>query len=116
MKWTDEYSGLDVHGVSLSNYDLTKHNGTLRLELADPTPTETLATSYLTKIDLKKNKPIDVKREFCLELKAISLNYSEPERNYDYLEYASKKVNVLQVSSRQTKSLFVSDMSHKSKL
>ena len=81
QKWKAEYGGLDFDGVRLPSYNLTEaENGTFTLNLTDLSPEETLSSSYLTKLDLIKTKPIAVKKEFCVELKALSVKYSEPER------------------------------------
>ena len=89
-KWDAEYEGLDISIVQLPSYNLTKQNdGSLDLNLTNIEPEETLSTSYLTKLDLKKTKLIDIKKEFCLEIKAISTKYEEPERIRQYLSKVS---------------------------
>ena len=90
-KWRAEYvTGVDISDVQLSSYNLTEsEDGSLDLNLTSIEPMQTLATSYLTEIDIEKAKPIDVKKEFCLELKAISTKYSEPERIQPYLALVS---------------------------
>ncbi len=63
------------------SYNLTEYeNGTLSFDLTEITPNETLSTSYLTKLDLNKTEPLQIKKEFCLEINALSIKYSEPER------------------------------------
>ena len=89
-KWDAEYEGLDISIVQLPSYNLTKQNdGSLDLNITNIEPGETLSTSYLTKLDLKKAKAIDIKKEFCLEIKAISTKYEEPERIRQYLSKVS---------------------------
>ena len=89
-KWRAEYIGLDISIVQLPSYNLTENNdGSFDFNLTNIEPTDTLSTSYLTKLDLNHTKPMDVKREFCLELKAISTKYSEPERIQPYLALVS---------------------------
>lgn len=90
-KWRAEYvAGVDISDVQLSSYNLTEtEDGSLDMNLTSIEPRQTLATSYLTKIDIEKSKPIDVKKEFCLEVKAISTKYSEPERIQPYLDLVS---------------------------
>ena len=80
-KFLAEYGGFDVEGISLPSYNLTKdNNGTFSFNLTEISPKETLSTSYLPKLDLKKTEPLQIKKEFCLEINALSLKYSEPER------------------------------------
>ena len=81
-KWQAEHvDGFDISDVHLSSYNLTEtDDGSFDLNITNIEPMQTLSTSYLTKIELEQTKPIDVKKEFCLELKAISTKYGEPER------------------------------------
>ena len=80
-KWDAELKGLDVGGISIPSYTLTEYaNGALHLDLNDLSPSETLSTSNLIKLDLAETKAIEIKKEFCLEMKAISMKYSEPTR------------------------------------
>ena len=95
QKWSAEYGGLDVDGVILPSYNVTEAgNGTFTLNLTDLSPEETLSTSYLTKLDLTKTKSIAVKKEFCVELNALSLKYSEPKRLDTLLENERDRVSV----------------------
>lgn len=89
-KWEAEYGGLDISNVQLPSYNLTEtKKGFFDLNITDIGPEETMSTSYLTKLDLKKAKPMDLKKEFCIELNAISTKYSEPERVRQYVSNVS---------------------------
>lgn len=89
-KWNKEYGGLNVDGIQLPNYNLSENeNGVLSLNLTDIYPTNTLSTSSLPKLHLRNTKRMPVKKQFCLEVKAIFVKYNEPER-IDLLE---KQVN-----------------------
>ena len=89
-KWSAEYEGFDISTVQLPSYNLTENDdGSLELNITNIEPEESLSTSYLTKLDLKNTKPMDVKKEFCLELQAISTKYTEPKRIREYLREVS---------------------------
>ena len=86
-KWKGEYSGLDVWNVQLPSYRVDENeNGYFLPYLSEIRPSESLSVSYLAKLDPVRTKAIDIKKEFCLELKAIATKYSEPERARRYFE------------------------------
>ena len=94
-KWKAEYGGIEIDGVTLPSYNLTEaDNGTFTLNLTDLSPEETLSTSYLTKLDLSKTPSLAVKKEFCVELHALSVKYSEPKRLDTFLGKEKNKVRV----------------------
>ena len=80
-KWSGEYGGLDVEGIILPSYNVTEDdNGDLSFNITEITPNQTLSTSYLIDLDLNQTQPMDVKKYFCIEINAISVKYSEPDR------------------------------------
>ena len=73
---------LDVANVTLPTYNLTEtKKGEFELNLTSLTPEKTLAGSKLLEIDVNNTSPQEITQEFCREIKAISLKYSEPQRN-----------------------------------
>ena len=71
---------MDVQNVTLPTYNLTEtKSGEFELDLEHLSPNETLAGSKLLEIDVKNTSPDEITEEFCREIKAISLKYSEPQ-------------------------------------
>ena len=71
---------LDIGNVTLPNYNLTEtEKGDFELNVTAITPEATLAGSKLLEIDVNNTSGPEIKREFCREIKAISLKYSEPQ-------------------------------------
>ena len=74
------YGKLKVGGVKLPSYNLTQLvDGSFSLNVTELTPRETMSMSLLTKINVNNTHTNEIKREFCQEIEAISLKYSEPE-------------------------------------
>ena len=71
---------MDIANVTLPNYNLTEtESGEFELNITSLTPEETLAGSKLLEIDVNKTSKLEIRREFCREIKAVSLKYSEPQ-------------------------------------
>ena len=80
-KWRKIRGVLNVRGVLIPSYQLSESNdGTLSLDLSTLSPAKTLHTSFLATLELRKTKPIEMKEIFCVEIKALELKYSQPER------------------------------------
>ena len=80
-KWMSEYGGLNIEGIQLPNYNVTEdEEGDLSFDVAALSPNQTLSTSYLKDLNLTETEPMELKKYFCLEIHAISIKYSEPER------------------------------------
>ena len=54
-------------------------SGDLKLDLENLSPADTLAGSKLLEIDVEEASQEEIKQEFCREIKAVSLKYSEPQ-------------------------------------
>ena len=66
--------------MTLPDYNLTEtETGEFQLNLTSLLPDETLAGSKLLEIDVNTTSAEEIKREFCREIKAVSLKYSEPQ-------------------------------------
>ena len=71
---------MDIANVTLPNYNLTEtDSGEFELNLTRLSPEDTLAGSKLLEIDVNKTSKTEIRREFCREIKAVSLKYSEPQ-------------------------------------
>lgn len=82
-KWWAEHGNLDIHGITVPNYKLKENDdGTLILSMTDLSPDDTLSSSNLVNLQLDKTHPIEIKKQFCIGIKALMLKYSEPERMY----------------------------------
>ena len=74
---------MDIKNVTLPNYNLTETDtGEFQLNLTSLSPEETLAGSKLLEIDVNNTSADEITREFCREIKAVSLKYSEPQVTY----------------------------------
>lgn len=73
-------ASLNVANLTLPTYNLTKtESGDFELNITALTPEETLAGSKLLEIDPNTTSKSEIRKEFCREIKAISLKYSEPK-------------------------------------
>ena len=71
---------MDVNNVTLPTYNLTEtDSGEFELDLENLSPADTLAGSKLLEIDVEQTSQEEIKQEFCREIKAVSLKYSEPQ-------------------------------------
>jgi len=74
-------ASLDIANLTLPTYNLTEtESGDYELNITTLTPEKTLAGSKLLEIDVNKTSKTEIRKEFCREIKAISLKYSEPQR------------------------------------
>ena len=66
--------------MNLTNYNLSEvGDDSFSLDLTKLLPKKTLVSSKLTKSSINNTNVVDIKWVFCLEIKAISLKYGEPE-------------------------------------
>ena len=73
-------ASLDIANLTLPTYNLTEtESGDYELNITTLTPEKTLAGSKLLEIDVNKTSKTEIRKEFCREIKAISLKYSEPQ-------------------------------------
>ena len=73
-------ASLDIGNLTLPTYNLTEtESGDYELNITTLTPEKTLAGSKLLEIDVNKTSKTEIRKEFCREIKAISLKYSEPQ-------------------------------------
>ena len=87
-------SSLDVNNVTLPTYNLTEtDSGELQLDLENLSPADTLAGSKLLEINVEEASQEEIKQEFCREIKAVSLKYSEPQ-----VIRLKKRANILAIS------------------
>ena len=77
LKFTGQDQWINIYGVTLPNYNLTKQGTKYILEKESLLPQQTLSTSRLVKTDVKEASELEIRRQFCTEIKAISLKYSE---------------------------------------
>ena len=74
---------LDIRSITVPSYQLTEtEDGNIVLNMTNLTPEDTLSASNLVELQLHKTTPIEIKKQFCAEIKAVTLKYSEQERKY----------------------------------
>ena len=96
---------MDVNNVTLPTYSLTEtDSGELELDLENLSPADTLAGSKLLEIDVEQTSQEEIKQEFCREIKAVSLKYSEPQ-----VVKLKKRVNLLIISTFNNIKLQITD-------
>ena len=94
-----------IAGYKFSGYQhqLSESNeGSLSLNLSTLSPSQTLYTSTLAVLELRKRKPIEIKELFCIEMKALALKYSQPDRIVSFSEML-KKVLMNNMKERRRK-------------
>ena len=71
----------ELLNVTLPSYNLTEDTktGEYELKLDNLSPEATMKGSKLLEMDVTKSSKEEIQEEFCKEIKAISLKYSEPQ-------------------------------------
>ena len=99
-KWKVDHGNLDIRSITIPNYQLTEtEDGNIVLNMTTLSPEDTLSVSELVQLQLHKTTPIEIKKQFCAEIKALTMKYSERERMYQ-IEKKIKQSKKLEVTNQ----------------